>query len=116
MLKIELIPQLFKIISKLDMKPIIEHLKNVDIYDENEGEKTLSKEKVGLLTFEIFSELMPQLGKIGADIPEFVSIYKGVSLEEAKKLDLAEIINDIVNDEGILFFFKRAFKKRAEQE
>ncbi len=122
MLSIKTVPQLFKIIAKLDTKPIVERLKNVDVWDDTETDengnsvKKLSEEKVGLLIFEIVSEITPQLGKIGTDIPEFVALYKGVSVEEAEKLDLAEVVNELINDDGVVNFFKNALKKRAEQE
>ena len=35
---------------------------------------------------------------------------------EAQKLDAAEVINELVNDEGVRSFFKRALRKKAGQE
>ncbi len=121
MLTIQTVPQLFKIISKLDAKPIIERLKKLDVWDENakdeNGEpiKTLDREKVGILAFEILAEVTPQLDKIGGDVPELIALYKNVSVEEANKLDFAEVLNELINDDGVVNFFKVAFKKKAEQ-
>lgn len=121
MLTIQTVPQLFKIISKLDAKPIIERLKDLDVWDENAKDengnpiKTLDKEKVGILAFEILAEITPQLDKIGDDIPELIALYKNISVEEANKLDFAEVLNELVNDDGVVNFFKVAFKKKAAQ-
>lgn len=121
MLTIQTVPQLFKIVSKLDAKPIIERLKNLDVWDENAKDddgnpvKTLDKEKVGILVFEILAEVTPQLGKIGDDVPELIALYKNVSVEEANKLNFAEVLNELINDDGVVNFFRLAFKKKAEQ-
>lgn len=119
MLNIATLPLLLKIIAKLNMSPIIEKLKTVDIFedakDAKDAKKQLSREKVGVVAMEIFAEITPQLGKIADDLPELVAAYKGVSIEEAKKLDAAEVINEIINDEGILSFFSRALRKKVER-
>lgn len=118
MLKIKTVPVLTRIIAKLDLKPAIETLKNADIFAEsknkNEAIQQLTKEKAAELAFDILAAITPQLGKIGEDIPEFVSLYKGVSLEEAGEYDLFEIVSEIIHDEGITGFFKNALRKKAE--
>lgn len=124
MLKIATIPVISRMISKIDLAPIIERVKTVDIFDdtvqeegaEKGAKKALSPEKVGVLGAEVIAELMPQLDKIGADIPEFVALYKGVSLKEANELDFAEVLNELVYDEGIRSFFTVALRKKVEQE
>lgn len=123
MLTIGTMPIMLKIVGKLDIKPIISMLKNLDIFEEpKDGEdakdalKKLSKEKVGVLACEVLSEITPQLGKIADDLPPLVAAYKGISVEEAKKLDAAEVINELINDEGVKTFFKRALQKKAGQE
>lgn len=119
MLTIKTMPVLLKIVGKLDIKPIIPMLKDLDIFEETDSKDgalaQLSKEKIGVLAFEIIGELTPQLGKIADDLPQLVATYKGVSLEEAEKLDAAEIINEIINDKGIRSFFQTALRKKAEQ-
>lgn len=123
MLTIGTMPIMLKIVGKLDIKPIIPMLKNLDIFEEpKDGEdakdalKKLSKEKVGVLACEVLSEITPQLGKIADDLPPLVAAYKGIGVEEAKKLDAAEVINELINDEGVKTFFKRALQKKAGQE
>lgn len=119
MLTIGTMPILLKIVAKLDIKPAIETLKSVDIFtdaDSAEGAmKQLSKEKLGVMAMSIISDLTPQLGKIADDLPPLVASYKGVSIKEASELDAAEVINEFINDEGVLTFFKRAFSKKIEQ-
>ena len=120
MLTIGTVPLLLKIVGKLDVKPLISAAKNADIFADVEGKEAalneLSKEKLGLLAFEIISELTPQLGKIADDIPPLVAAYKGVSTDEASKLDAAEVIDDIIHDEGIVNFFAKALRRKAGQE
>lgn len=119
MLTIGTMPILLKIVAKLDIKPAIETLKSVDIFadtDSAEGAiKQLSNEKIGVMAMEIIADLTPQLGKIADDLPLLIASYRGVSIEEANKLDAAEVINEIIHDEGVLTFFKRAFSKKIEQ-
>jgi len=120
MLKIKTIPVLTRIIAKLDVKPIMAKLKEADIFkgagSKSEALAEIKGEKAVELGFELIAEIMPQLDKIGDDFPEFVSLYKGVSLEEAGEFDLAEIINELVNDEGIKNFFVTALRKKVERE
>lgn len=120
MLTVGTLPILFKIVGKLDIKPIIPILQAENIFEDAENaaaaKKQLSKEKLGLLATKVIAEIMPQLTKIADDIPTFAAAYKGIPEEEAVKLDAAEFINDIINDEGIVRFFTNALRRKAEQE
>ena len=70
----------FKIISKLDLEPIIQELRNIDIFSEEDiSKREISTEQYGYLLFEIIAKITPQLGSIADDIPEFVAAYKNVS-------------------------------------
>ena len=118
MLRINTIPYLMKIAAKLDLVPIVERLKSLDIFEDATGGagaalKQLSKEKVGLLGMEVVMAITPQLGKIADDIIPLVAAYKDVTVEEAKRLDAAEIINEIIYDDAIRNFFKLALRKKA---
>lgn len=120
MLTIKTMPTLLKIVGKLDIKPVIEKMKGVDIFNDTKDDngkevKELSKEKVGILAMETIAEITPQLGRIADDLPPLVAAYYDISLEEAYKKDAAEVINDLINDEGIVSFFKRALRKKVEQ-
>lgn len=120
MLTIKTMPMLLKIVAKLDMKPVIEKLKGIDIFDEpinaEDAIKQLSKEKVATLAFEMLAEITPQLGKIADDLPPLVAAYKNITIAEAEQLDAAEVINELITDEGVKTFFKRALRKKVEHE
>ena len=114
MLKISTIPYLMKIAAKIDLKPVIEKLKSVDIFDDDKPAlQQLDKEKLGILGMEILTEITPQLGKIADDIVPLVAAYKSVSVDEAKELDAFEVITEIASDEAMLRFFKSALRKKA---
>lgn len=120
MLTIRTMPLLMKIAAKLDIKPIIEKLKTADIFDELKDKesvtKQLNKEKIGLLGAEVITDILPQLGKVADDLPPLIAAYKNISIEEAYNLDAAEVINEIIHDDGILNFFKTALRKKVEPE
>jgi len=80
MLKISMIPVMTRMIANIDLKPVIKEIKECNVFDEKEKP---TKEQNIEFAFQLFSVLAPQLDKIGADIPEFVSLYKGVSIVEA---------------------------------
>jgi len=119
MLKVKTIPVLSRMIAKLDVKPILTRLKEADIFksagNKKEALAEIKGEKAVELGFELVAEIMPQLDRIGEDIPEFISLYKGVSLEEAGEMDFAEILNEVINDEGIRNFFGTALRRKVER-
>lgn len=112
MLKISMIPVMTRIVSKLDLKPVFARLKDVDIFED--GKVAMSMEQVGLLLAEVFAEIAPQLDKVGAEIPEFVALYKGMTVEEAGELDIFEVFKELKTDKGILDFFGSALQKKVE--
>jgi hypothetical protein len=120
MITVKTLPLLLRIVGKLDLKPVIEPLKSMDIFSEPEsGEdalKQLSKEKIGVLGMTILAEITPQLGKIADDIPLLIAAYKDIPIGEANKLDSAEVLNDIIHDDGIKTFFSRLLKKKLAPE
>ena len=123
MLTIGTMPIMLKIVGKLDIKPIIPMLKNLDIFEEpkdaedaKDALKKLSKEKVVGNLAELRCNFCEHLASKHADLPPLVAAYKGISVAEAQKLDAAEVINELVNDEGVRSFFKRALRKKAGQE
>lgn len=114
MLKVGAMPIILKMLAKLDIRPLMKTLQGIDIFQD--GQKSLTAEQAGLVAFEALADLTPQLGKISDDIPEFVAMYMGVPKEEAAEMDFAVVVNEIVNDEGIVRFFSRALRKKVEQE
>ena len=122
MLKIGMLPVLMRMVSKLDLKPIIQKLKKLDIFDvenmeqNSEAAPKITAEQAGELAFEIIAELTPQLDKIGEEIPEFVAQYEGISIEEAKNRDIFEVIKKLKEEKGIVNFLSLALKKTTGQK
>lgn len=119
MLSIRTMPLLMKIAAKLDITPIVEKLKGVDIYNETQNDdgtvtREFDREKVGLLGFEVITELIPQLGKVADELPLLVAAYKNISIEDALDLDAIEVLKEIVADTGVMSFFKSALQKKVE--
>ena len=119
MIKIKMVPILSRIVSNLDLEPIIEKVVNLDLFNIN-GKKIIAKEitpeKIGDILEAVLPEIAKQIGAIGEFIPELVAAYKGVSIEEAEEMDFAEIICDFRHDEGIKNFFVNALRKKVERE
>ena len=120
MLKVKTVPVLARIIAKLDVKPIVKKLREADVFSNDaDKEKALEEikgEKAVELGFELIAEITPQLDKIGDDIPEFIALYKGVSLEAAGEMDFAVVLNELIFDEGIRNFFKNALRRKVEHD
>ncbi len=120
MFNIKALSILLKITSKLDLTPVVDKLKNLDIFSEAKSSKEalsqLTKEKAGLIAAEMMSALLPQLDTVSNFLPELVAAYKNVSVDEAEKLDAIEILKEIMGDEGIINFFKSALRKKVEQK
>lgn len=120
MLSIRTMPLLMKIAAKLDTKPIIERLKDMDVFSETQNDdgtvtRELDREKVGLLGVEVFAEVVPQLGKVADDLPPLVAAYKNISIEDALDLDAVEVLKEIATDTGVMSFFKSALLKKVGQ-
>ena len=120
MLNINALPILLKMVSKLDIKPVIKSLKELDIFDDtadtpDKALNELSGEKAVECALEALNAILPQLDKIADYIPEFVAMYKNVPIEEAGQFDAFEVIEELIHDEGIRGFFIRALRKKVEQ-
>lgn len=113
MITLEMAPRLMNIIGRIDVKPVLEKLRDLDLGELSGGK--LSKEQIGILTMEIIADLTPQLPQIADDIIPLVALYKDITEDEAAKLDLAEVINDIVNDDAIRNFFCVALRRKVAQ-
>ncbi len=114
MVKVKVLPVLLRMTSKLDIAPLKESLKNADVFTAvGDGKFELSKEKVGLLAFDILSAVTPQLEKISDDLIELIAAYKDIPLEEVGELDLIKTLNEIRSDEDITRFFSFLLTKKA---
>lgn len=110
MIRTKAIPIILRITSKIEIKPIIEKFKNIDIKSvEKDGE--LSNEDKAILFFEFVSELAPQLGKFENDIVPLVAALEDVSEDDAGNLDFFEVLKKAFENESLLSFFKSALMK-----
>jgi hypothetical protein len=113
MIKTKALPVILRVVSKLDIKPIISKLKGLDLKSAESG--TLSSEDMAILAFEVFSEVIPQLGKIEHDIVQFIADIKDIPIKEAEQLSALVSLQEIFADKELLDFFKSALTKKAER-
>lgn len=107
MIKTKALPIILRVTSKIEVKPIIERLKSLDLKSLDNGGK-LSKEEAAILFFEMIAEITPQLGKIEDDIVPLIAVLKDVSEDEAKELSIFDVFNELASDKELVSFFKRA--------
>ena len=82
MLKIKTIPVLTRIISKIDVKPIVESLKNADIFKESKGKKDALKQLSGEKAVELgFADDILTDEKLAVDVPAYA--FSGRAVENA---------------------------------
>lgn len=120
MLNIKSMAILLKITSKLDITPVLNALKEADIFEDaknpQEALAQLTAEKAGTLAFNVIAEIAPQLDTIATFLPQLAAAYKSVPIEEAVELDALEVIDEIIHDEGIRAFFSRAVRRKVKPQ
>lgn len=120
MLNVQTMQTLLRITSRLDLTPVIDVLKDADIFtdakDKKEAIQQITSEKAGELAVTAISALLPQLDAVADFLPELVARYKGISIEDAAKVDAFEVIGELIHDEGMTSFFKRALRGKAKQK
>ena len=52
----------------------------------------------------VITLIICNLHKAADDVYEFVAMYKGISIEEAKKANVIEILKEVVNNPGVKDF------------
>lgn len=111
---------LLRITSKLDLTPVIDTLKNADVFADAENKedalKQLTSEKAGELAVTAISALLPQLDTVADFLPDLAAAYKGITIEEANDLDAFALIEEIINDKGMRDFFKRVVRGKVKQK
>lgn len=113
---IEALPIMMKMASKIDVKPLADVFKDPELFKNGEDGKltfSASPEKVGEIGFAVLTALTPQLGAIADDIPPFVAAFKGISIDEAKKLDAVKVLGEIFGEEKVRNFFSGLLAKKA---
>jgi hypothetical protein len=120
MLNVQTMQTLLRITSRLDFTPVIDVLKDADIFtdakDKKEAIQQITSEKAGELAVTAISALLPQLDAVADFLPELVARYKDISIEDAAKVDAFEVIDELIHDEGMTSFFKRALRGKAKQK
>ena len=118
MLNVKSMQILLRVTSKLDLTPVIDALKNADIFTDAKSKEDalaqLTTEKAGELAVTAISALLPQLDAVADFLPELVAAYKGVTVEEANNLDAFAVLEEIIHDEGMTAFFKRAVRGKVK--
>ena len=118
MLNIKSFQILLRITSRLDLTPVIDTLKDADIFadakNKEEALAQLTTEKAGELAVTAISALLPQLDAVADFLPDLVAAYKGVTAEEANSLDAFAVLDEIIHDEGMTAFFKRVLHDKVK--
>jgi hypothetical protein len=109
---------LLKITSRLDITPVIDVLKNADIFTDAKSKEEalaqLTTDKAAELAFSAISAILPQLDTVADFLPALAAAYKGVTLEEANTLDAFTVLDEIIHDEGMISFFRRLLHDKAK--
>lgn len=118
MLNIKSLQILLRITSRLDLTPVIDTLKDADIFTDAKSKEDalaqLTTEKAGELAVTAISALLPQLDTVADFLPELAAAYKGVTVEETNDLDAFAVLDEIIHDEGMTVFFKRALHDKVK--
>ena len=118
MLNIKSMQILLRITSRLDLTPVIDTLKEADIFAEAKTKEDalaqLTTEKAGELAITAISALLPQLDTVADFLPDLAAAYKGITPEEANSLDAFAVLDEIIHDEGMTAFFKRLLHDKAK--
>lgn len=112
MIKAKALPVILRTVSKLELKPIIERLKKVDLKSVESG--ALSKEDQAILAFEVFSEFLPQLGKIDGEILQLIADCRDITIKEASELNIIEALQGLLADEDLMAFIQSLMKKSVQ--
>ena len=106
-LTIDSICLLSSIIDKMDIddKFIDEMIKMASAAKGKEKkEKEEIKNKIGM---KIVLRLGKKLHEVKDDLIDFVATYKEISKDEAKKINITEVVKELMNDKDFTSFFKQ---------
>lgn len=91
----EVLISMSAIIDKMEIK---EQLKNMEV---NTGNEEKDKEELGK---ELIILLISKLYKAKDEIYELIAGYKGITIEEAKKVEIIPIIKELFGIDGVSSF------------
>ncbi len=109
-LTIDSICLLSSIIDKMDIddKFIDEMVKMASVAKGKEKKEKEEKEEIqNKVGMKIVLRLGRKLHEVKDDLIDFVASYKEISKEEAKKIDITEVIKELMNDKDFISFFKQ---------
>ena len=112
MIKAKALPVILRVVAKLELKPIIERLKKVDLKSVESG--ALSSEDKAILAFEVLSEFIPQLGKIDGEILQLIADTRDITIKEASELNIIDALQGIFMDEDLIAFIQSLMKKSVQ--
>ena len=82
-----------------------------EMVEMGKGAKGQSKEVTEKIQAQIGIKICLKIGtklhEVKNDLISFISTYKGISEEEAKKVEIIEIIKELMKDEDFISFFKQ---------
>ena len=114
---LEMLPLLMRIASKLDIRPLVNHFKGLDIINDGQKPNDLNREQMATIAFELTAELLPQMTEdIGKDIIALVAAQKEISAKDAGKLDMIKAITEVLTENGVLDFFMRRLNPNSGQK
>lgn len=100
-MKTELIFKLSAIIDKMD---IADQIAKLDITTAQEGDIEGEKKDKKELGAQIVMVFISKIHKAKDEVYDLISYYKGISVEEAKEIDIIPVIKDILKMDGIKDF------------
>ena len=94
--------------AKINLREYVESKKSVPVSSDT---KEKSKENAEKIQMQIGMKIVIKLGKklheVRDDLVKFVANYKEISEEEAKKVDIKDIVKELISDKDFVSFFKQ---------
>lgn len=87
-----------KITRLIDKMGIKDEIVNISVETDNPEQDNIELSK------KLFSIVISKLYLIEDELYEFISEYKGISIEEAKKVNIIELLKDIFSADGAVDF------------
>lgn len=117
MINLKAITVLMRITAKLDLKPALDELQKLDIFEATNDKEVaiaqLNAENAYKIAVSVLPALMPQLDIVADFLPQLVAAYKHISVTEAEEVDAIETLKEICTDEDLRAFFSIALRKKA---
>ena len=106
MITFAMVKPLGGLLHRLDIKELMDDIGSVDMSEEG------ATEKLGKM---IIYKIIDNLEVCSDDLVKLVAAYKGVTFEEALKLDMIETVRELFSEEGFTDFFKSAVRRASRE-